>query len=148
VALPDPVIHLYWALCAGQGQGDVQADAVPDRGLRRASRTRVRDPGPEENHLPVLQRASQGEERERAGEMSRSLCALRLCPGLREPGNYQWYLFGFSFEIRQWSAPIASLDCRRFSGLNTRTFLPSAPSCSIQSLARSSAMSIISSASH
>jgi hypothetical protein len=39
--------------------------------LRGASRTRVRDPGPEENHLPVLQGASQAVERERAGEMSR-----------------------------------------------------------------------------
>jgi len=45
--------------------------------LRGASRTRVRDPGPENNHLPVLQGASQGEERERAGEMSHALSVPR-----------------------------------------------------------------------
>jgi hypothetical protein len=64
-------------LRAGQGQGDVPGDALSDRGLRRARRARVRDPGPEENHLPVLQAASQGEKRERAGEMSHGLSMPR-----------------------------------------------------------------------
>jgi hypothetical protein len=72
-------------LCAGQGRRDVQGHALPAGRLRGASRTRVRDPRPEKNHLPVLQGASYGEGRERAGEMSCGLCATlpAVCPSCR-----------------------------------------------------------------
>jgi hypothetical protein len=46
---------------AGQGRGDVQGDLLPDGHVRCTSRTRLRDPEREENHLPVVQGASQGE---------------------------------------------------------------------------------------
>ena len=66
--------------------------------------------------------------------------------GIRSgPQRIQWYLFGVSFEIRHRSAPICRLDRRKFSWSNTRNFLPSGPSRSIQSLEQSSAMSIMSS---
>jgi hypothetical protein len=55
----------------GPSRGDVQGHAVPSGRLRGASRTRVCDPGPEENHLPVLQGEGQGEERERTDKMTR-----------------------------------------------------------------------------
>src|SRR5215471_2504779 len=67
---------------ASQGRGDAQGHALPDGSLRGAGRARARDPGLEENHLPVVPRASQGEERERAGEMSAPL-ARSLPPGAR-----------------------------------------------------------------
>src|SRR5262249_24306584 len=54
-------------------------------------------------------------------------------------------LFGISLEISHLRAPIRSLDRRILSGLNTRYFLPSGSSRSIQSLLLSSAISRISS---
>jgi hypothetical protein len=58
---------------AGQGRGDVQGDLLPDGHVRCTSRTRVRDPGREENHLPVVQGASQGE---RSTQQERRAVAL------------------------------------------------------------------------
>src|SRR5260370_15599644 len=55
------------------------------------------------------------------------------------------YFLGISFEMSQWRAAICRLDRRILSGLNTRYFLPSGPSRSIQSLVLSSAISRVSS---
>jgi hypothetical protein len=48
--------------------------------------------------------------------------------------GYHRYLFGLSFESRQWSAPNCFLRRRKFSGSNGRTFVRSGSSRSIESL--------------
>jgi hypothetical protein len=76
VLLPDPVIHLYWAYALARVDEMFQETPFPTGVCGAPRRARVRDPGPEENHVPVLQAASQGEKRERAGEMSHGLACF------------------------------------------------------------------------
>ena len=80
MALPDPVIHLYWAHALARAKEDVQGHVLPHGRLWGASRTRVRQPGPEENHLPVLQGTSESKGRQRKGEMIRPQRASASVP--------------------------------------------------------------------
>jgi hypothetical protein len=118
VLLPDPVIHLYWAYALARVEEMFEETPFPTGVCGAQTEREYVTLDPKKSPARFVgsepRRGARASRRDEPQPL-RAPPVLAAGPGHREPGNYQWYLFGFSFEIRHWTSPTCRLRLRKFS---------------------------------